>query len=112
MIIVFIFALPFLFHFQSLFRFDRRIGDLSYPIYICHMLILLPVSMAYDHLKGVTDYRGIDETLMVISLTLIASVWLNRHVGDRIEALRDRIRAGALDKPKVGVQIAASHCAR
>ena len=68
-------------------RLDRRIGDLSYPIYICHMLILLPVSMAYDHLKGVTDYRGIDETLMVISLTLIASVWLNRHVGDRIETL-------------------------
>lgn len=99
---VFTLALPFLFRFQGLFRIDRRIGDLSYPIYISHMLILLPVSMAYDHLKGVTDYRGFDETLMVISLTLIASVWLNRHVGDRIEALRDRIRAGALDKPSVG----------
>lgn len=96
---VFILALPFLFHFQSTFRFDRKIGDLSYPIYISHILIMLPVGLVFDHMAGTPDYRGLDETLVVLSLTLMASLMLNRYVGDRIESLRDRVRSGQTTKP-------------
>ncbi len=95
----FIFALPFLFHFQSTFRFDRKIGELSYPIYISHMLIMLPVGLLFDRGSGTQDHRGISETLVVLSLTLMVSLLLNRYVGDRIEGLRDRVRSGQTTKP-------------
>ena len=95
---VFVLALPFLFHFQSTFRFDRKIGDLSYPIYISHILVMLPVGLLFDRMSGTQNYRGMDETLAVLSLTLLASLLLNRYVGDRIEGLRDRVRRGQTTK--------------
>lgn len=33
-------ALPFLFHISTRFRFDRWLGELSYPIYLCHLAVL------------------------------------------------------------------------
>ena len=85
-------ALPFLFDFQRRHRWDRRIGDLSYPIYITHWSIMVPVSVIWDTMKGTTDYKGWDETFALIVLTLVASLLLNWLIADPIEKVRARVR--------------------
>ena len=95
---VFVLSLPFLFQFQRYFRLDRKIGELSYPIYITHMAIVVPVGFVFDRWNNILGYRGLDETLVVLTLTLVASLILNHLVSNRIEALRARVRG----RPRVG----------
>ena len=85
-------ALPFLFHFQNSFRWDRKIGDLSYPIYIVHSTIIVPVSFAFDRIKGDPGYEGLDMGFVVLGLTLIVSILLHQFVDKRVERMRDRVR--------------------
>ena len=40
LLLVFALALPFLFLFQKRNSWDRTIGELSYPVYICHWLMI------------------------------------------------------------------------
>lgn len=86
-------ALPFLFQFQRRFSWDRRIGELSYPIYIAHWSILYPVSYLWNRALGVEGYTGVDETLVVLALTLIAAFLLNRYVAERVEIVRRTVKA-------------------
>lgn len=85
-------ALPFLFQFQRQFRWDRWIGELSYPVYITHWSILYPLSFLWDRALGVAGYKGLDETLVLIVLTVSVSIFLNYHVANRIERLRTRVK--------------------
>ena len=85
-------ALPFLFHFQNSFRWDRKIGDLSYPIYIVHSTIIVPVAFAFDRIKGDPGYEGLDMAFVVLGLTLGVSILLHQIVDKRVERMRDRVR--------------------
>ncbi len=40
-LIIFFVSLPFVFHLSKRWRFDSKIGELSYPIYISHGLVIL-----------------------------------------------------------------------
>ena len=86
-------VLPFLFQFQRHFRWDRRIGELSYPIYIVHWPILYPVSWLWDQALETEGYAGLDETLVVILLSLIAAILLNRYVAEPVEVYRKAVKA-------------------
>ena len=72
-------AIPYLFKFTKKFKFDRFIGELSYPIYLTHILILNLVRTA-----GITKYQNIATILGSIVLSII----LVKLVGDRLEGLR------------------------
>jgi peptidoglycan/LPS O-acetylase OafA/YrhL len=93
--VIFALSLPFLFQFQNSFRFDRKIGELSYPIYIVHMTVLLPVSYLFDRIKDIPGYTGLDMVLAVLVLTVIASIVLHRLGDKHIERLRDRVRGNS-----------------
>ncbi len=76
-------SLPFIFHLTKSSRLDRRIGELSYPVYICHMLVIsavLPLVERFD----LETYLG-EFTLL---LTLVASYALVRVIADPIEKIR------------------------
>lgn len=73
-------SIPFSFKYLKDSKFDKEIGNLSYPIYICHTLIILccgvlPVSL---QLKGT----------IILVCTIIFSILLNKLVADPVERYR------------------------
>lgn len=81
-------CLPLIFVVQSQSRLDRSVGELSYPIYIGHWLIIETVQeMLTEPLDG--------PILMacVIGATLAFAYALNRWIGTPVEHWRDRLRS-------------------
>ena len=78
-------SIPSLFMLTKNSKIDNRIGDLSYPIYIVHMLVIWITSiliMKFDlHL-----HRG----LIVVIFTIVASYVLIKYVSDPIEKIRQK----------------------
>ena len=87
----FIALLPFCFFFQERSRVDKWIGDLSYPIYINHMLVMFWVAYAAENLKiPVTSiYYGIT----VVFVSAVFAILLNATIGVYFEKLRGRFRS-------------------
>lgn len=81
-------CLPLIFVVQSQSRLDRAVGELSYPIYIGHWLVIETVQ------EVLTDQS---DTLLlmvcVISATLAFAYALNRWIGTPVERWRDRLRS-------------------
>jgi len=81
--------LPLTFIFQDKYKFDKKIGDLSYPIYIGHVLIIYIVAFLFDR-------EGITKTSFILMVNVIGSVLfavaLNYLVADRVERFRREIR--------------------
>ena len=77
-------AIPFLFLLTKKMRFDRAIGELSYPIYISHWTVIMVAEyfMGKKHLP-----------LVALCATILFSLALNRLVADPIERYRQlRVR--------------------
>lgn len=72
-------TLPFIFALTRNMKWDRWIGELSYPVYICHELVRLIM------LKWMPDHAGAG---MFILLTLVASVLLMVCVEGPFERMR------------------------
>ena len=72
-------SIPFLFLLTQKMRFDRLIGELSYPMYISHWTVIVLV-----------EYWGGRKHLTAIALvvTVAFCLLLNRFVADPIERLR------------------------
>ena len=81
------FALPFVFHVTARWRWDRAVGELSYPVYLVHFLFCF-VLEAFG-LAMWTPVSG----LVVPALTLAAAWALWRGVGARLEVSRQQIGA-------------------
>src|SRR5690606_17569551 len=80
--IVFI-SLPFIFMLSKNWKTDRYIGELSYPIYICHILILMVV--------GYLDFSTESNIgFAVLAITILFSMLLNEFIAKKIERLRQR----------------------
>ncbi|MEO0644775.1 MAG: acyltransferase [Cyanobacteria bacterium J06650_10] len=81
-------SLPFIFEFSKVSKLDRRIGELSYPIYLSHLWIIsvvLPVLNGYD----LTMYLG----EITVLLSIVTSYILIKTISDPIEKVRQhRIR--------------------
>ena len=79
--LIFFFSLPFVFILSKKWGKDRYVGELSYPIYISHILVLMIV----DHLK-ISIIGGVG--LVTIILTILFSVLLNEFIAKRVEIIR------------------------
>jgi peptidoglycan/LPS O-acetylase OafA/YrhL len=79
----FFIALPFIFKLSSKWKTDTFIGELSYPIYISHIFVLILIeslNIPFIQNKGTT----------LVVLTIVFSILLNYFVSDKIERIRQR----------------------
>jgi peptidoglycan/LPS O-acetylase OafA/YrhL len=76
---VFLGSLPFMFLLTKNSRLDNRVGELSYPIYLCHGLFIY------------LDSRfAINSVYFVVFSSILFSFLLNHLVTKRIELIRQR----------------------
>ena len=89
-ITILVILLPFCFVFQDSNRFDQWIGELSYPIYVNHMLAMFWVAYAAENLDlPVTNiYFG----LIVVAVSVVFAILLNMSIGAYFESIRGRFR--------------------
>ncbi|MEG3178563.1 acyltransferase [Sphingomonas sp. RB3P16] len=80
--------LPFLFLFQHGRTWDVALGDLSYPLYICHWLVLTILQLRPF---GASLPPAVPHVL-AIPAVLLVSVVLERYVARPVERVRRRIR--------------------
>jgi peptidoglycan/LPS O-acetylase OafA/YrhL len=83
---IFLLLLPLLFLFQSRRKWDKWIGDLSYPVYICHVLIIYLIDMTFG------SSRGIETAFLAVLLSVAFAIALNVLIANPIESLRTRFR--------------------
>lgn len=100
-LVVFVAIMPLTFIFQGRYRLDRRIGSLSYPIYISHSLAILAVERLAAAIR-------LDNALAISAMNVVftlALAWaLYRAVDSRVEALRQRIKE---EQPASGAPVSA-----
>ncbi len=82
-LVVFFVCLPFVFLLSKKWKRDSRIGDLSYPIYISHILLLTWLN---DLNIFPDQYLG----LVLTIITVLFSIALNKLVTNKIEGIRQR----------------------
>lgn len=84
-------ALPLLFSFQNKHAMDRAFGELSYPIYIVHFLVLWPVSALSREQGWAIDQRSM--SLITLGGSIVAAIILHRTLISALERRRIRLRA-------------------
>lgn len=86
----FAFVLPLTFVFQSNNKWDERIGELSYPIYIGHFLALR-IAFLILHKAGINDdfVHSIAGVLAAIAFAIV----LNLTIGRKVEAFRHQYKS-------------------
>ena len=82
----FILALPFLAKFQQGSNLDDWIGSFSYPIYICHWVVIDVIKFLVE--QGFLAYGGATFYLTILVTTLCFAYLLESIVNKRIESLR------------------------
>ncbi|MGY6270544.1 acyltransferase family protein [Achromobacter denitrificans] len=93
-VLLFAAVLPLAFLFQSRHRLDRAIGELSYPIYICHSLVIMFFSWLLDEINV---HQPMLFSALVITGCIGFSALLNGLIADPVERLRNRLRSDAGD---------------
>jgi len=76
-------SIPFLFDLSKSSKLDSRIGELSYPVYISHILIIICIAPLLS-LLGWEEYKGV----WSIVFTILVSYVLVRMISDPIEKIR------------------------
>lgn len=89
-IIIFAISFPFIFSFQSNYRWDRRVGELSYPIYISHMLVVWTIGSLMAS-YGV-EHRSAISAGIIVLFTLFISLSLKIYFINYIEISRLKIK--------------------
>lgn len=87
LMVLFVFALPFLFDFQRRNKWDGVIAELSYPIYISHMLVVSTTNNVLQKFFDSGVKSGIG-TSIVLVVTIIFSIVLNVTIGKAVEKFR------------------------
>ena len=85
--IIVIICLPFLFNFSKLYSFDRHLGELSYPIYMVHILIIRYVDIVF------TTFGYTQKRIAILSLSIVISELILRIISNPIERIRDRFKS-------------------
>ena len=83
------FALPFLARFQKNSNLDQWIGNLSYPIYICHWIVIELIAYIFQES---TFYESIEYFVLIIVSTLFFAFLLETQIGKRVELHRAKNR--------------------
>lgn len=77
----FFLSVPFIFVLTKSWGKDRYMGELSYPIYISHMLILMAIKSLFSSEKEGVGY-------IVIIVSILFSVVLHELIAKKIERIR------------------------
>jgi peptidoglycan/LPS O-acetylase OafA/YrhL len=86
---VFAAILPLAFIYQGRHRLDKKIGQLSYPIYISHSVAILLVSHLATSMQ-VHDALAISTLNVVVTLVMSYALW--RFIDSRIDKVRERVK--------------------
>jgi peptidoglycan/LPS O-acetylase OafA/YrhL len=86
--VCFVIAVPILFNFLKKSKWDNKIGELSYPIYISHFLvIMISTALSFSILKS---------SWCILLITILLSYILNKLIASPIEKYRQaRLKATA-----------------
>jgi peptidoglycan/LPS O-acetylase OafA/YrhL len=84
LLLLLLFAIPFLFQKFKANRLDRTIGELSYPIYVCHLLVIWTLTYLWQVPEGL--FKG----MLVLAITMLLSVMLYCFVERPIDAWRHK----------------------
>ena len=80
--------LPLAFVFQNAVKTDKRIGELSYPLYIGHVIVIEIVSLLLTKMHIKNPYSV---TLCSVSASVLFAVFLNNSINKKVERIRTRI---------------------
>lgn len=86
---LFLLLMPLAFVFQEGRDWDKWVGDLSYPIYICHLFVVAVVTEGMSH-TGKLDNAFL--AIITVILSIFFSLFLNAYVARPVEVLRKRFR--------------------
>ena len=84
---LFVLCLPLFFEQTKNNKFDRYIGELSYPVYISHMFISYLIIV---YLIPNIPNNLLPTYLYVIIFTILFALLLNKFVVNKIEKIRTR----------------------
>ena len=73
---VFVFALPFIFLFTKSNKLDRKIGELSYPVYMIHILVAIIVV----NINKIKFIDGLIVTIVTIACAVIVNYFVQRPI--------------------------------
>lgn len=86
---IFTLSLPLLASFQLQNRFDNNIGNLSYPIYICHWIVIDVLKLFFNR---EIFFQNLLFFFSVVSITILFAFLLEKLVNKKIDILRKHIR--------------------
>jgi len=89
---IFVILLPLTFLHRPRGRWDRWLGELSYPVYIGHILMILVVGIVLRRLQWQMDAAAL--TLFNLALSIAFASLLNLLLERPLERLRARVRRG------------------
>lgn len=92
-ILLFVIIVPFTFIFTVQNNWDTLIGELSYPIYIGHAVILFVVGKYFPRM-GITDVFYLAMANVLFSITF--AIFLNRIANKYFEPMRKKVRSSKL----------------
>jgi len=81
-------CLPFLFHQTRKSKMDNRIGELSYPLYVVHILLIAVMGQFLS--KEVYSVWG---GVIAVMVSVVASLILIKYVANPIEGIREARKA-------------------
>jgi peptidoglycan/LPS O-acetylase OafA/YrhL len=102
---LFALAVPFVFHWSRNHHRDRQIGELSYPLYTCHLFVAVVFN------AKLARYFGPQPGLFVALLALGMAYALYRFVDLPMDQVRERFRASHSTHRKAAVKVAQSSSA-
>jgi peptidoglycan/LPS O-acetylase OafA/YrhL len=88
LMIAFFLILPLTFLFQNKYSFDRKIGELSYPIYIGHVFVIIIASP----LTRLWANHALIYALSNVALAVAFAIMLNKYVALPIERYRKQLK--------------------
>ena len=97
-LIFFAISLPMLFIYSGKSKLDRTVGDMSYGIYICHVLFMR-LGNAIDAKYG-TDFKSYTYVypLAILGLSALAAYCFNVLIQDKIDKFRWRFAKGKISR--------------
>ena len=84
--------LPIIFNFTKSNKFDRFIGELSYPLYVVHILVINIANSVFGESINESYYF-----IFVLVVSILASIILNLMIQNKIDNYRSKIK-GAVNE--------------
>jgi len=82
-------SLPFLFIFQDQHRLDRMIGEISYPLYLSHLVVIDTIG---HFTKRLHVYSALGSAILNVVVSLLVACLLNALVAKPLETMRQAMK--------------------